>query len=237
MKSPGLRLYSESSQQPDNLVLANLPLVKRIALHLKVRLPPFVEFDDLLQAGMLGLIEASRKFHAEKGAPFDSFARIRIKGAMIDYVRRQSYLPRTAVATRKSHAEAARTLTAELGRPPSQQEMAEFMNIDINELQEERRHSREFETESIEEMADAVDSLPDNTDAIPENALEKAQLSANLIDAIESLPEREKMILSLYYREELTLKEIGSIMGVGESRISQILTKTAQVLRKKLDHR
>jgi len=115
--------------------------------------------------------------------------------------------------------------------------MAEFMNMDINELQEERRHSREFETESIEEMADAIDSLPDNTDVIPENALEKAQLSANLIDAIESLPEREKMILSLYYREELTLKEIGSIMGVGESRISQILTKTAQVLRKKLDHR
>jgi len=112
MKSPGIRLYSESSQQPDNLVLAKLPLVKRIALHLKVRLPPFVEFDDLLQAGMLGLIEASRKFHAEKGIPFDSFARIRIKGAMIDYVRRQSYLPRTAVATRKSHAEATRTLTA-----------------------------------------------------------------------------------------------------------------------------
>ena len=85
MKFPGIRLYSESSQQPDNLVLSNLPLVKRIALHLKVRLPPFVEFDDLLQAGMLGLIEASRKFHAEKGIPFDSFARIRIKGAMIDY--------------------------------------------------------------------------------------------------------------------------------------------------------
>ena len=182
MKSPGLRLYSESSQQPDNLVLSNLPLVKRIALHLKVRLPPFVEFDDLLQAGMLGLIEASRKFHAEKGIPFDSFARIRIKGAMIDYVRRQSYLPRTAVATRKSHAEAARTLTAELGRPPSQQEMAEFMNMDINELQEERRHSREFETESIEEMADAIDSLPDNTDVIPENALEKAHGRRRIAD-------------------------------------------------------
>jgi RNA polymerase sigma factor for flagellar operon FliA len=237
MKSPGIRLYSESTEEPDNLVLANLQLVKRIALHLKVRLPPFVEFDDLLQAGMLGLIEASRSFHREKGTPFDSFARIRIKGSMIDYVRKQSYLPRTAVATRRSHAEATQTLTAELGRPPTQQEMAAFMKIDINDLQEERRHSREFETESIEEMAEAVDNLPDSTDVIPEIALEKAQLSANLVEAIEGLPEREKMILSLYYRDELTLKEIGAIMGVGESRISQILTKTALVLRKKLDCR
>jgi len=111
------------------------------------------------------------------------------------------------------------------------------MKIDINDLQEERRHSREFETESIEEMAEAVDNLPDSTDVIPEIALEKAQLSANLVEAIEGLPEREKMILSLYYRDELTLKEIGAIMGVGESRISQILTKTALVLRKKLDCR
>jgi len=237
MKSPGIHLYSESTEEPDNLVLANLQLVKRIALHLKVRLPPFVEFDDLLQAGMLGLIEASRSFHREKGTPFDSFARIRIKGSMIDYVRKQSYLPRTAVATRRSHAEATQTLTAELGRPPTQQEMAAFMKIDINDLQEERRHSREFETESIEEMAEAVDNLPDSTDVIPEIALEKAQLSANLVEAIEGLPEREKMILSLYYRDELTLKEIGAIMGVGESRISQILTKTALVLRKKLDCR
>jgi len=237
MKSSGIRLYSESSQGPDNLVLAHLPLVKRIALHLKVRLPPFVEFDDLLQAGMLGLIEASRNFHAEKGTPFDSFARIRIKGSMIDHVRRQSYLPRTAVATRKSHAEATQILTAELGRPPSQHELATFMQIDLNDLHEALRHSREFETESIEDMADAIDNLPDSTDLIPDIALEKAQLSANLVEAIDSLPEREKMILSLYYRDELTLKEIGAIMGVGESRISQILTKTAQVLRKKLESR
>lgn len=236
MMSPSIRLYTESAQDPNNLVLSNLSLVKKIALHLKVRLPPFVEFDDLLQAGMLGLIEASRNFRADNGAPFDSFARIRIKGSMIDHVRKQSYLPRTALTTRKSHEKAVQTLTSRLGRPPTQQEIASFLNVDINDLQEERRRSREFETESIEDMTESIDNLPDSTDLTPDIVLEKAQLSATLVGAIESLPEREKMILSLYYRDELTLKEIAAIMSVGESRISQILTKTAEVLRKKLDY-
>jgi len=236
MMSPSIRLYTESAQDPNNLVLSNLPLVKKIALHLKVRLPPFVEFDDLLQSGMLGLIEASRNFRADNGTPFDSFARIRIKGSMIDHVRKQSYLQRTALTTRKSHEKAVQTLTSRLGRPPTQQEIASFLNVDINDLQEERRRSREFETESIEDMTESIDNLPDSTDLTPDIVLEKAQLSANLVGAIESLPEREKMILSLYYRDELTLKEIAAIMSVGESRISQILTKTAEVLRKKLDY-
>ena len=215
-------------------MLANLTLVKRVALHLKVRLPPFVEFDDLLQAGMLGLIEASRSFKSEKGTPFDGFARLRIKGAMIDHVRRLSYLPRSAVATRKTHSGATKALSGELGRAPTQQELADFMEMDINELQKERREASQFETESLEDYAEAVENLPDSEDAIPDVALEKAQFSEELVKAIEALPEREKLILSLYYKDELTLKEIGEIVGVGESRVSQILTKTAQSLRQTL---
>ena len=227
MKSSGIHLYAQATESSDSLVMANLNLVKRVALHLKVRLPPFVEFDDLLQAGMVGLIEASRSYKSEKGTPFDGFARLRIKGAMIDHVRRQSYLPRSAVATKKSHSEATKTLADELGRAPTQQELADFMDMDINDLQKERHQSSQFETDSIEDMADAVDSLPDTEDSIPDIALEKAQFSESLVRAIEELPEREKLILSLYYTEELTLKEIGEIIGVGESRISQILAKTA----------
>ena len=234
MKSSGIHLYAQATESSDSLVMANLNLVKRVALHLKVRLPPFVEFDDLLQAGMVGLIEASRSYKSEKGTPFDGFARLRIKGAMIDHVRRQSYLPRSAVATKKSHSEATKTLADELGRAPTQQELADFMDMDINDLQKERHQSSQFETDSIEDMADAVDSLPDTEDSIPDIALEKAQLSENLVRAIEELPEREKLILSLYYNDELTLKEIGEIIGVGESRISQILAKTAKSLRQTL---
>ena len=234
MKSSGIHLYAQATESSDSLVMANLNLVKRVALHLKVRLPPFVEFDDLLQAGMVGLIEASRSYKSEKGTPFDGFARLRIKGAMIDHVRRQSYLPRSAVATKKSHSEATKTLADELGRAPTQQELADFMDMDINDLQKERYTSSQFETDSIEDMADAVDSLPDTEDSIPDIALEKAQFSESLVRAIEELPEREKLILSLYYTEELTLKEIGEIIGVGESRISQILAKTAKSLRQTL---
>ena len=234
MKSSGIHLYAQATESSDSLVMANLNLVKRVALHLKVRLPPFVEFDDLLQAGMVGLIEASRSYKSEKGTPFDGFARLRIKGAMIDHVRRQSYLPRSAVATKKSHSEATKTLADELGRAPTQQELADFMDMDINDLQKERHQSSQFDTDSIEDMADAVDSLPDTEDSIPDIALEKAQFSESLVRAIEELPEREKLILSLYYTEELTLKEIGEIIGVGESRISQILAKTAKSLRQTL---
>ena len=234
MKSSGIHLYAQASENSDSLVLANLTLVKRVALHLKVRLPPFVEFDDLLQAGMLGLIEASRSFKSEKGTPFDGFARLRIKGAMIDHVRRLSYLPRSAVATRKTHSGATKALSGELGRAPTQQELADFMEMDINELQKERREATQFETESLEDYAEAVENLPDSEDAIPDVALEKAQFSEELVKAIEALPEREKLILSLYYKDELTLKEIGEIVGVGESRVSQILTKTAQSLRQTL---
>jgi RNA polymerase sigma factor FliA len=234
MKSSGIHLYAQATENSDSLVMANLNLVKRVALHLKVRLPPFVEFDDLLQAGMVGLIEASRSYKSEKGTPFDGFARLRIKGAMIDHVRRLSYLPRSAVATKKSHSEATKTLADELGRAPTQQELADFMDMDINDLQKERHQSSQFETDSIEDMADAVDSLPDTEDSIPDIALEKAQFSESLVRAIEELPEREKLILSLYYTEELTLKEIGEIIGVGESRISQILAKTAKSLRQTL---
>ena len=234
MKSSGIHLYAQASENSDSLVLANLTLVKRVALHLKVRLPPFVEFDDLLQACMLGLIEASRSFKSEKGTPFDGFARLRIKGAMIDHVRRLSYLPRSAVATRKTHSGATKALSGELGRAPTQQELADFMEMDINELQKERREASQFETESLEDYAEAVENLPDSEDAIPDVALEKAQFSEELVKAIEALPEREKLILSLYYKDELTLKEIGEIVGVGESRVSQILTKTAQSLRQTL---
>lgn len=234
MKSSGIHLYAQASENSNSLVLANLTLVKRVALHLKVRLPPFVEFDDLLQAGMLGLIEASRSFKSEKGTPFDGFARLRIKGAMIDHVRRLSYLPRSAVATRKTHSGATKALSGELGRAPTQQELADFMEMDINELQKERREASQFETESLEDYAEAVENLPDSEDAIPDVALEKAQFSEELVKAIEALPEREKLILSLYYKDELTLKEIGEIVGVGESRVSQILTKTAQSLRQTL---
>lgn len=228
--------YEQSaSADNDELVISNLGLVKRIAGHLNARLPSFIAFDDLLQAGMIGLIEAARSYDAGTGVPFTSFARLRIKGAMIDYVRKLSATPRSTLANKKALSGAAAELTARLGRPPRPQELAAHLKVDVNSLQRDIWETGLFETSSIEDAPDEVNALTDDSESSnPEKALEKAQISNALIRAIEELPERKQLVLSLYYVEELTLKEIGTIVGVTESRVSQILSETAALLHAKM---
>jgi RNA polymerase sigma factor for flagellar operon FliA len=120
MKSSGIHLYAQASENSDSLVLANLTLVKRVALHLKVRIPPFMELDELMQVGMIGLLEAARAFDPTKGIEFESFALSRVRGAILDEVRQLSYLPRSAVAFNKSENEAINFLSRELVSTPTQ---------------------------------------------------------------------------------------------------------------------
>ena len=128
------RLYEQVQNNSEALVMAHLGMVKRVALHLKVRLPPFMELDELIQVGMIGLLEAARAFDPVKGQEFENFAHSRVRGAILDEVRRLSFLPRSAVAINKSHNEATHSLAAELGRTPTQAELAARIGLSASHL-------------------------------------------------------------------------------------------------------
>lgn len=224
-------MYAQVEDTNESLVVAHMPMVKRVAIHLKARIPPFMEVDELVQVGMVGLIEASRSFDPTLGIPFEGFALTRIRGAMLDEVRRLSFLPRSAVAFNASENASVHALMAKLGRKPTQAELAEHMGKDMPSYHKERDAAQRFETYSLEVVTDEVMGMADNSDKQPEVMLEQAQMMSALEDAIESLPERERMVLQLYYVEGLILKEIVEVLGVTESRVSQILSGTVKKLR------
>lgn len=232
-----LKVYEEiqNADQSSNALLAHVGLVKRVALHLKGRLPNFMELDELIQVGMIGLIEANSSFDASKGVEFEVFAKNRVRGAILDQVRRLSYLPRSAIVNIRDHNTASAALSSELGREASQAELAEFMGKDIESFQKERTHAHRFQTVSLEsQLPDSVD-LPSSENNEPEAQMAEEQFMASLMESIDSLPERDRTVISLYYVEEMNLKEIGAVLDVSESRVSQILSSSVKKLRKYLD--
>ncbi len=233
---PSIRLYEQTGDRGEEaLIMEHMAMVKRIAVHLKARIPPFMEVDELVQVGMIGLIEAARSFNPTKGVAFESFAHTRIRGAMIDEVRRLSFLPRSAVAFNKSHSTANQALASELGRAPTQAELAEFMGIELDTFEKDRGAARQFETYSMEVVTEEVMSLPEQSSRQPEAIVEEAEMMEALTEAIDSLPERDKLVISLYYVEEMNLREIGEVLGVSESRVSQILSANVKKLRAQLN--
>jgi RNA polymerase sigma factor for flagellar operon FliA len=214
--------------------MEHIGLVKRVAIHLKSRLPNYMELDELVQVGTIGLIEAAKSFDSTKGVEFEVFARTRIRGAILDQVRKLSYLPRSAIVNIRDHNEATALLSGELGREPTQSELANFMGKDLESFHKERTHAHRFQTVSLEsQLPDSVD-LPANEVSNPEAKLADSQMLESLAESIESLPEREKTIVSLYYVEEMNLKEIGAVLDVSESRVSQVLSATIKQLRQHL---
>ncbi|NBO39873.1 FliA/WhiG family RNA polymerase sigma factor [bacterium] len=226
-----MKMYQQARPQGEELVLAHLGLVKRVALHLKARVPAYMELDELIQVGMMGLLEASRVFDASKGVDFENFAHSRVRGAMLDEVRRLSFLPRSAVAFNKSQNETLHALSSELGRAPTQAEMAEYMGKDLEDFQKERGKARRFETYSLEVVTEEVMSIADESSRQPDVMVEEAEFMAAVTEAISQLPEREQLVMQLYYVEELNLKEIGEVLEVSESRVSQILSAVVKKLR------
>ena len=223
-----------TSNENDRL-MEHIGLVKRVALHLKTRLPNFMEIDELIQVGTIGLIEAAKSFDDSKGVEFEIFARTRIRGAILDQVRKLSYLPRSAMVNNRDHNEATAALSSELGREPSQTELAEFMGKDLESFHKERTHAYRFQTVSLESQVMDDVEIPSNEINEPESELADAQLLNALEGSIESLPERDKTIISLYYVEEMNLKEIGAVLDISESRVSQILSSTVKKLRTHLN--
>ena len=231
-----LGLYDEvrrASQSNDDL-MKHIGLVKRVALHLKTRLPNFMELDELIQVGTIGLIEAAKSFDDKKGVEFEIFARTRIRGAIIDQVRKLSYLPRSAIVNIRDHNQATAILSGELGREPTQSELADFMGKDLEDFHKERTHAYRFQTVSLESQLPGTVDSPASEVNEPEANLEGSQMMEALAESIESLPEREKTIVALYYVEEMNLREIGAVLDISESRVSQVLSSIVKQLRQQL---
>ena len=206
-------------------------LVKRVAYHLSSRLPSNIAIEDLVQAGMEGLLQAQKVFDASRGINFELFAKTRIRGAMLDEVRRISFSTRNVISTKRKQDEIVRELTQKLARQPKNTEVASELGISIEEYESNRLLAGSAEFVSTDESPEAFEEIDENRGG-PEAELEQAQDIEALASAIEKLPERSQQILALYYQEEMNLKEIGEILSVSESRISQILSETAGKLRR-----
>lgn len=231
----GIAAY-RAERSGDALVEQYAPLVKRIAHHLLARLPESVLADDLIQAGMVGLLEAARSFDPGKGASFSTFAGIRIRGAMLDDLRRGDWSPRSVHRNARRINEAARELESELGRSARESEVAERLGLDLESYGQILRDVASCRLFSVEELTatDDGDVLTGADSDDPSRRYASGSFQSRLSQAISELPEREQLVLALYYDEELNLKEVGAVLGVSESRVSQILSKTALTLREAL---
>lgn len=237
----GLAMYESSDSKPLNINVEDYaPLVKRIAHHMMMRMPASVQVDDLIQAGMIGLLEASRKYDGSRGASFETYAGIRIRGAIVDEMRRGDWAPRSVHRNARRVSEAIGTVEARMGRDASDAEVAEELGVDSDEyfkMLKDTSSSRLFsyeETFADDGDAQSVDSDVSLPFITPLEGVSRDSLKQSLVQAITQLPERERLVLALYYDEELNLKEIGQIIGVSESRVSQIHSQAALRLRSRL---
>lgn len=234
----GASVYTEvQSESLEDVVIRHAPLVKRIAHHLLLRMPSSVQLDDLMQSGMIGLLEAAQKYDVSKGASFETYAGIRIRGAMLDEIRKGDWAPRSVHRKSRQVAEAVRAVELRTGTDARDQDVANELGMDLDSyyaILQDASGSRLF---SFEDMGDGDDSAIDRIAGKspgPDQGLEDNHFKAHLAEAIEGLPEREQLVLALYYDEELNLKEIGEILGVSESRVSQIHSQAALRLRSRL---
>ncbi len=215
---------SNGSEQ-NEVIVRHASLVKRIAYHLIGRLPASVQADDLIQAGMIGLLEAARNYDASQGASFETYAGIRVRGAMLDEIRKGDWVPRSVHRKAREMAKAVREIEHKHGRDARDHEVAEAMELDLNAyykvLQDVSGHRvLSFEDVGVDE--DAMSSLAADKSTNPDQGLLAEDFKRCLAEGISGLPERERLVLTLYYDEELNLREIGAVIGVSESRVSQI---------------
>jgi len=211
-------------------------LVKRTAVHVKGRLPSTVDLDDLMQSGLEGLIQAIDSFDDSRNISLEQYSKTRIRGAMLDDVRRMSQTTRTTIMFKREHTSAIEKLTTRYGRQPSSKEVASYLGKDLESYEKERVIVAGADSVATDINDDTP--LPDDWfEDSPESDLQKAELLNILADSVATLPERTQLVLSLYYAEELNLKEIASVIEVSESRVSQILSETAALLRRKVENR
>ncbi|MDY5778403.1 MAG: RNA polymerase sigma factor FliA [Succinivibrionaceae bacterium] len=227
--------YLKQKDPREEVILKYAPLVKKIALHLKARLPASVQLDDLIQVGMIGLMEATQNYLGQQGATFETYASIRIKGSMLDEIRQNDWAPRSVHKNSRSISEAVSKLSHELGRQPYETEIAQYMKISLEDYRQMLLDSSSSQIVAIEDLGvtdDVITSSGDQADyKSPLVKFTKDEFAHHLVEAMKQLPEKDALILSLYYDEEMNLKEIGAVLNVSESRSSQLLSQAIARLR------
>jgi RNA polymerase sigma factor for flagellar operon FliA len=224
----GVAMYKathNSKSHPDELVVKYASLVKRIAYHLMGRLPPTVQADDLIQSGMIGLLEAARNYDETQGASFETYAGIRVRGAMLDEIRKNDWVPRSVHKKTRMVAEVVREIENRTGRDARDHEIAEGLGMTLdeyNKILKETGGQRIFSFDEIGLDGTSLSETYADDRTGPLEGLQSDGFRNHLMEAIAGLPERERLVMSLYYDEELNLREIGAIIGVSESRVSQI---------------
>lgn len=236
----GLAMYDKTQQLGNAIRVEDYaPLVKRIAHHMMARMPACVQVDDLIQAGMIGLLEAAQKYDGGRGASFETYAGIRIRGAIVDEMRRGDWAPRSVHRNARRISEALAAIEARTGRDAQDAEVAEELGVALEEyfaMLRDASSSRLFSYEEAFGDDDTRSSAPGSSSdhSSPLEGLQRSALKQAVARAITQLPERERLVLALYYDEELNLKEIGQVLGVSESRVSQIHSQAALRLRTRL---
>ena len=227
-------------QMPQHdLVIKHADLVKRIAYHLVSRMPPNVEVDDLIQAGMIGLLDAAKHYSATKGANFETYAGIRIRGAMLDEVRKSDWTPRSVHRNMREMADVVRKIENEKGHDASATDIAEGLGVTIAEYHKLVQDAASCRLFSFDQMGSTDDESSPADHARDERPgpfehIEDAGFRDAMAAAIDTLPEREKLVLSLYYDEDMNLREIGEVLEVSESRVCQIHGQALVRLRSRL---
>lgn len=225
------------TEEQERVIVEHLPIVRYLARRIHERLPQQVDIEDLVSAGVMGLIDAFQKFDPEKKVQFRSYAQFRIRGAILDSLRTLDWSPRDLRRKGRAVEEAIRTLTSRFGHPPSEAEVAAQLEMELGDyqlllgelkgLEIGTLHAERSEDSGEEELA----YIPTNPEEDPLFRCLKGEMRARLADAIDRLPERERLVMTLYYYEEMTMKEIGMTLGVVESRVSQIHASAVLHLR------
>ena len=219
------------------LVTTHAPMVKRIAHHLLGRLPQSIQADDLIQAGMMGLLEAANHYDDTKGASFETYAGIRIRGYMLDEVRRNDWVPRSVYRNARMIALAVKTVENREGRDAKDHEIADELEISLTEYHGMLNDSAGAHLYGFDDVGVTDDVLKDDTLGVSNephiNALH-ADMMSHLSQVIQGLPKNERLVLSLYYEQDLNLKEIGDVLGVSESRVSQIHSQATHRIKSRL---
>jgi RNA polymerase sigma factor for flagellar operon FliA len=237
----GVAAYTDtagvSARTQDELVEVHASLVKRIAYHLISRLPACVQVEDLIQSGMIGLLEAAKNYDASQGASFETYAGIRIRGSMLDEIRKGDWTPRSLHRKVREITQAMREIEAENGRDARDSEVAERLDMSLDEYHMVLQDASSHQIVSFEDVPSRDAAVVDGFSAKitgPLESIQEENIKEVLAKVIASLPEREKLVMSLYYDEELNLRETGEVLGVSESRVCQIHSQALIRLKSKV---
>ena len=223
--------YSHHQDNKDGLINENLELVKRIAYYYRGRVGKIIEIEDLLQLGMVGLVEAAHNYSPQNDVPFASYAKLRIKGAIVDYLRKSSNLCRGTIRRKQDYERAKRTLEKKLNRDPSAEEIAIELQVEVAELSKWKHDFAVSQHKSIDEATEAYGDFLFSMEEPVEEKIFNGQLKQLLRENLTSLNQQQLLVLQLYYVEELNVYEIAEVLSVTTGRVSQIKSAAIKILR------